>query len=90
MRSDPGGEPSGLVGEGHGIPVRPTRLIGWAQRRLLHYPAPMLMTALPDPVVRAAVGAAGGSVLAVEPDPSYGGHWRYTRCYLGPPRLQPA
>jgi hypothetical protein len=50
----------------------------------------MLMTALPDPVVRAAVGAAGGSVLAVEPDPSYGGHWRYTRCYLGPPRLQPA
>ena len=60
----------------------PTRLIGWAQRRLLHYPAPMLMTALPDPVVRAAVGAAGGSVLAVEPDPSYGGHWHYTRYYL--------
>ncbi len=68
----------------------PTRLIGWAQRRLLHYPAPMLMTALPDPVVRAAVGAAGGSVLAVEADPSNGGHWHYTRYYLGPPRNQPA
>jgi SAM-dependent methyltransferase len=62
----------------------PPRLIGWAQRRLLGYPAPMLMTALPDDLVRATVAGAGGSVLAAEADDSYGGHWRYTRYFLRP------
>jgi SAM-dependent methyltransferase len=67
----------------------PPGLTGWAQRHLLHYPAPMLMTALPDRAVRKAVHAAGGTVLAVESDPSYGGHWHYTRYYLAPSRSQP-
>ena len=62
----------------------PRPLISWAQRRLFGYPAPMLMTPLPDRLVRTTVAAAGGSVLAAEPDESYGGHWRCVRYYLRP------
>jgi hypothetical protein len=68
----------------------PPGLTGWAQRRLLHYPAPMRMTALSDRAVRTAVNAAGGTVLAVEFDPSYGGHWHYVRYYVAPSGSQPA
>jgi SAM-dependent methyltransferase len=67
----------------------PPGLTGWAQRRLLHYPAPMRMTALSDRAVRTAVNAAGGTVLAVESDPSYGGHWQYARYYVAPSSPQP-
>lgn len=63
----------------------PKRLIGWAQRTLLGYPAPMLMTAFSPDVVHRTVEAAGGRVLANEPDETYGGHWHYTRYYLAPP-----
>lgn len=68
----------------------PPKLIGWAQRRLLGYPAPMLMTALPDRLVRDAVSSAGATVLAVEADSSYGGHWHYARYYLKPGDHHPA
>ncbi len=62
----------------------PGALISWAQRRLLGYPAPMLMTALPDRLVRATVAEAGGNVLAAERDDSYGGHWHCIRYYVQP------
>lgn len=62
----------------------PRPLISWAQRRLLGYPAPMLMTPLPDRLVRATVAAAGAFVLAAEQDDSYGGHWRCVRYYVRP------
>lgn len=63
----------------------PRRLIGWAQRALLRYPAPMLMTAFPPDVVRSTVDEIGGRILAAEADETYGGHWHYTRYYLAPP-----
>ena len=63
----------------------PGRLIGWAQRALLRYPAPMLMTAFPPDVVRSTVHEIGGRILAAEADETYGGHWHYTRYYLAPP-----
>jgi SAM-dependent methyltransferase len=62
----------------------PRPVISWAQRQLLGYPAPMLMTSLSDRLVRATVADAGASVLAAEPDESYGGHWRCTRYYVHP------
>lgn len=62
----------------------PTRLISWGQRRLLGYPAPMLMTALSDRTMRRTVGKAGATILAAEEDVSYGGHWRYVRYFIRP------
>lgn len=62
----------------------PPALIGWGQRHLLGYPASMLMTALPDRLIRAAVASAGAHLLAADVDASYGGHWHYTRYYIQP------
>lgn len=62
----------------------PTRLIGWGQRHLLGYPAPMLMTALPDRAIRHTVTKAGATILAAEEDLSYGGHWTYMRYFIRP------
>jgi SAM-dependent methyltransferase len=62
----------------------PPALIGWAQRRLLGYPAPMLMTALPESTVRRTVAQAKATVLAAEPDSSYGGHWKCVRYFIRP------
>jgi hypothetical protein len=50
-----------------------------AQQRMLGYPAPMEMHAMPSRVVAEVVGAVGGRVLAHDPVPMYGGHWSYTR-----------
>lgn len=41
----------------------PSWLVRWAQRTVLHYPAPMRMTALPEDRLREIVTAAGGEVL---------------------------
>jgi SAM-dependent methyltransferase len=49
------------------------------QQRMLGYPAPMEMHAMPSRVVAEVVEAAGGRVLAHDPAPMYGGHWSYTR-----------
>ncbi len=62
----------------------PAGLIGWGQRRLLGYPAPMLMTALSDRTVRRTVARAGATVVAAEEDASYGGHWTYVRYFIRP------
>jgi SAM-dependent methyltransferase len=62
----------------------PQGLISFGQRRLLGYPAPMRMTALPDGLVRSAVASTGGSVVGTEEDRSYAGHWHYMRYYLSP------
>ena len=64
--------------------IAPRWLISWAQRRLLDYPAPMLMTSLPDRKVRSAVASVGATVLAAEEDTSYGGHWRCVRYFIKP------
>ena len=57
----------------------PPSLTGFLQRRLLKYPAPMRMQAMSDRWVRTQVRSAGGRVIASETDPSYKGHWVYTR-----------
>jgi SAM-dependent methyltransferase len=64
--------------------VLPARVVGVVQRRLLGYPAAMLMTALPPATVVAQVERVGGRVLGVEEDRSYGSHWHATRWYMQP------
>lgn len=60
----------------------PRALVRWGQRALLGYPAPMDMRALPREVVTATVGAAGARLVDAVDDPSYGGHWTYTRYFV--------
>jgi len=57
----------------------PFPVIAWAQRRLLRYPAPMRMTAVPDREFTALVRTHGGTVVDRAPDPSYTKDWRITR-----------
>jgi SAM-dependent methyltransferase len=64
----------------------PFPVIGWAQRRLLGYPAPMRMTAVPDRELVRLVDANRGVVVDGEPDPTYTEDWRATRYVL---RRQP-
>lgn len=59
--------------------VLPAAVTGFLQRRLLEYPAPMRMQAMPTWWIRRNVTAAGGRIVASNPDASYGGHWIYTR-----------
>lgn len=60
----------------------PARLYGWAQVRLLHYPARMRMQALPVTDLERAAAARGWRVAEVVPDTTYGGHWHYERVVL--------
>lgn len=57
----------------------PGPLVRWAQRALLHYPASMRMTGLPEGRMAALIGAAGGevvdSVAVDEPET----HWQARR-----------
>lgn len=62
----------------------PARIVSWGQRRLLGYPAPMLMTALSHRAIRRTVAESGATILAADNDPSYGGHWSYVRYYIRP------
>lgn len=68
--------------KGWAFRLLPVGVLGAAQRRLLGYPAPMRMQAMPDRWFRRAVEQAGGRVLSVAADTSYGGHWSYTRYVL--------
>lgn len=79
VASSPDWSPKGIA-----FRFAPPALISWGQRTLLGYPAPMLMTALPDRVIRRAVTSADGTVLAAEEDSSYGGHWRHVRYFIRP------
>jgi ubiquinone/menaquinone biosynthesis C-methylase UbiE len=65
--------------KGWAFRLLPAGVLGAAQRRLLGYPAPMRMQAMPDRWFRRAIEHAGGQVLAVSADTTYGGHWTYTR-----------
>lgn len=60
----------------------PQRATAWAQRRLLGYPAPMLMTPLGRRRVQAAVGSTRARLVRTTRDDSYGGHWVYERFVL--------
>jgi SAM-dependent methyltransferase len=75
----PDWSPKGIV-----FRFAPRAVINWGQRTLLGYPAAMLMTRLPDRVVRRTVTESGGTVLAAEKDASYGGHWHHMRYYIRP------
>lgn len=57
----------------------PHAITGAAQRLFLRYPAPMRMTALSADDVEAACRSYGGVVVDATDDPTYGGHWVYTR-----------
>jgi ubiquinone/menaquinone biosynthesis C-methylase UbiE len=70
--------------KGWAFRLLPARLTGLLQRRMLHYPAPMRMQAMPTSWVRNAVTAAGGHIVEADTDESYGGHWVYTRFFLRP------
>jgi SAM-dependent methyltransferase len=60
----------------------PFPLIAWGQRRVLGYPAPMRMTAVPDRAVVAVVTAHGGEVLDRRTDLPYTPDWYATRYVL--------
>lgn len=62
--------------------IAPGPVLRWAQRRLLGYPAPMLMAAMPPRAVRAALDGTGLRVLGTARDDSYGSHWVCTRWFL--------
>jgi SAM-dependent methyltransferase len=64
----------------------PHRLLRLGQQRLLGYPAPMRMTAMPGDVVRPILVAAGLELLDVTQDDTYGGHWTYDRYFARKPR----
>lgn len=57
----------------------PRRAMRLTQRRLLGYPAPMEMHALPTDSVTEVLSRSGARLLGSEPVEMYGGHWRYTR-----------
>jgi ubiquinone/menaquinone biosynthesis C-methylase UbiE len=59
--------------------LAPGRLIRFAQRKLLRYPAPMRMTTYPQARLRAVVSSAGGAVLATRTVDDRATHWRSTR-----------
>ncbi len=65
--------------------VLPARVLGWAQRRILRYPAPMRMTALDTAAVLRAVEGTGAELVDVSEDATYGGHWVCQRYVLRAP-----
>jgi hypothetical protein len=69
--------------------VAPPGLVRFAQRALLGYPAPMLMTAVPPAWLRAVVAAHGGVVVdsATEPQPAT--HWVSARYVIHKPVREP-
>lgn len=67
----------------------PGGLVRFAQRVVLGYPAPMLMTAVPPAWVRTVVGTHGGVVLdsVTEPEPET--HWMSGRYVIHKPVREP-
>jgi cyclopropane fatty-acyl-phospholipid synthase-like methyltransferase len=62
--------------------VLPVRVQAYLQRRVLGYPAPMLMTPLPARRVARIAREAGAEVVQVTRDQGYGGHWVCRRFVL--------
>ena len=60
----------------------PPRVLGWAQRLVLDYPAPMRMTAMPRKAVDRALDGSGLHVVEAAEETVYGGHWITTRYFL--------
>jgi SAM-dependent methyltransferase len=65
--------------KGWAFRLLPPAFTGWFQRQVLGYPAPMRMQAMSRRWVRRQIVAAGGFILEALDDPTYGGHWIYTR-----------
>jgi SAM-dependent methyltransferase len=57
----------------------PSSLVGFLQRRLFHYPAPMRMSGMSEASVRRVLNEAGATVVAIRSDDSYGGYWHSKR-----------
>lgn len=57
----------------------PQRLVGWGQRRVLGYPAPMRMTAVPEARMRQLVAAHGGAVVDTVAVDEPASHWHAAR-----------
>ncbi|MEU4641071.1 class I SAM-dependent methyltransferase [Micromonospora sp. NPDC023814] len=62
--------------------LAPYRLISWAQRRLLNYPAPMRMTPVPHADMVSLATRHGGEIVGQRPDLPYTEDWRCTRYAL--------
>lgn len=60
----------------------PPTILGWAQRFVLGYPAPMRMTAMPRSAVDRALLGSGLTIVEAVEETVYGGHWITTRYYL--------
>ncbi|MDG4794473.1 class I SAM-dependent methyltransferase [Micromonospora sp. WMMD1082] len=60
----------------------PFRLISWAQRRVLDYPAAMRMTPVPHADMERLVAAHGGEIVDRRPDLPYTEDWRCSRYAL--------
>ena len=60
----------------------PPTVLGWAQRFVLDYPAPMRMTAMPRKAVDRALEGSGLHVEEAAEETVYGGHWITTRYFL--------
>jgi SAM-dependent methyltransferase len=76
--SKPDNSPRGLVAR-----FAPWPVIAWMQTRLLKYPAPMRMTAMPPAEVAETLKGTA-RVLDTVIDASYGSHWQCVRYYLVP------
>jgi ubiquinone/menaquinone biosynthesis C-methylase UbiE len=57
----------------------PYKLVAFAQRTVLKYPAPMRMTALAPDHLKAVVGTYGGEVVDSITEPVPATHWKSTR-----------
>lgn len=75
------GLPTQLARTAKGIiwQVAPFRMISWAQRHLLKYPAPMRMTVVPHADMVQLMDAHGGDIVGQWPDLPYTEDWVCTR-----------
>jgi ubiquinone/menaquinone biosynthesis C-methylase UbiE len=70
--------PRGLV-----YAYAPHRVIAWLQRTVFGYPAPMRMYEVPARRLRRVVEPGGGRLVASQPHPIRGSHWRMVRHFIG-------
>jgi ubiquinone/menaquinone biosynthesis C-methylase UbiE len=59
----------------------PHRVLRWAQRRLLHYPAPMRMHTFDRAVVERMFADTGMTVIGSTDEPEHAPHWNFTRFF---------
>jgi SAM-dependent methyltransferase len=65
--------------------MAPYRLVSWAQRSILDYPAGMRMTAVPDRRIRAFAAGHDVEIVGRMSDPTYTEDWQNTRYVLRTP-----